>query len=127
PVEIYTRRLPHGRQPGATYFVTFHLADALPKAKQEELVSLRRNWEAKNPPPRDPRAWAEFARQTFQQVEQCMDSGHGACWLKLPEYSTALQDAILRFHNDRYEVGCFAIMSNHCHLVIRPYEAYDVE
>ena len=34
PVKIYTRNLPHWRQAGASYFVTFHLADALPAARK---------------------------------------------------------------------------------------------
>ena len=127
PIEIYTRRLPHWRQQGATYFVTFHFADALPKARLHELISLRRDWEAKNPPPRSSAAWAEFARQCFEKVENWMDAGHGACWLKRQEYATALHDAILRFHAQRYEIGCFTIMANHCHVVIRPYEGVDVE
>ena len=33
PVQIYYRHLPHWRQAGATYFVTFRLADALPQEK----------------------------------------------------------------------------------------------
>ncbi|MDH3718696.1 MAG: hypothetical protein OES79_11305, partial [Planctomycetota bacterium] len=32
-IEIYIRTLPHWRQKGATYFVTFNLSDALPTAK----------------------------------------------------------------------------------------------
>lgn len=31
PLTMYHRKLPHWRQDGATYFVTFHLADSLPK------------------------------------------------------------------------------------------------
>jgi putative transposase len=37
-VDIARRRLPHWRQEGATYFITFRLADSLPQ-------SLLRQWE----------------------------------------------------------------------------------
>ena len=36
-LRIYTRHLPHWRQDGATYFVTFRLADSLPEAKLIEI------------------------------------------------------------------------------------------
>ena len=41
---VYFRHLPHWRQEGATYFVTFRLIDALPKAKLHELRRLRAEW-----------------------------------------------------------------------------------
>jgi hypothetical protein len=53
PLDAYVRHLPHWRQPGATYFVTFRLADSLPKVKLDELAGLRREWERLNPPPWD--------------------------------------------------------------------------
>ena len=40
-VRIYTRHLPHWRQDGATYFVTFRLADSLPEAMLIEIRNLR--------------------------------------------------------------------------------------
>src|SRR5213080_653790 len=40
PITVYQRYLPHWRQDGATYFVTFRLADALPQSKLDELECL---------------------------------------------------------------------------------------
>ena len=45
PVTIYHRHLPHWRQDGATYFVTFRLADSLPQSKLDELATLKKEWE----------------------------------------------------------------------------------
>ena len=47
PIEIYTRRLPHWRQEGATYFVTYRLIDSLPQALLDELAQLKKEWERK--------------------------------------------------------------------------------
>lgn len=127
PVKIYTRNLPHWRQAGATYFVTFHLADALPAAKRNELVSMRREWESRNPPPRTETMWIEYAKSMFRKVEEWMDSGYGECWFLQPQYANELQRAILHFHQQRYEVGCFAIVANHCHLVMRPFDDCELE
>jgi hypothetical protein len=45
PVTIYVRHLPHWRQEGATYFVTFRLQDSLPQVKLDELEQWRLEWE----------------------------------------------------------------------------------
>lgn len=127
PIKIYIRNLPHWRQRGATYFVTFNLADALPKAKKQQLGSMRREWEHKHPPPRDEATWTEFAKTVFRQVEKWMDSGYGACWFKDADHAAELHRSILHFHSLRYEIGCFVIMANHCHLVIRPFDSFELE
>lgn len=127
PIEVYQRHLPHWRQAGATYFATFHLADALPAEKRRELVARRQEWERKHPPPCDGAAWTALARELFEETERCLDAGHGACWFARPEYAAELERAILHFQQQRYEVGCYAVMGNHCHLVIRPFESFSLE
>ena len=42
PLTMYHRNLPHWRQDGATYFVTYRLADSLPQCKVDELKELKR-------------------------------------------------------------------------------------
>src|SRR5262249_62338873 len=49
PVTVYQRHLPHWRQDGATYFVTFRLADSLPQSKLDELALLKEAWERQHP------------------------------------------------------------------------------
>lgn len=127
PVRIYTRNIPHWRQDGATYFVTFNLDDALPKPKKNEMAALRRDWELKYPPPRNEAAWTLWAKQSFKKVETWMDAGHGACWFNQTKYADELQRSILHFHGKRYEVGCLTLMANHCHLIIRPFDNVSLE
>ena len=40
--QVYRRNLPHRRQAGVTYFVTFHLADSLPAQKLATLEEQRK-------------------------------------------------------------------------------------
>lgn len=127
PVDLYYRHLPHWRQPGATYFVTFNLGDALPANKIAELAAIRREWEHRHPPPRDEATWTAFAKTVFAKAERWMDAGHGACWFRQPQYAAELQRAILHFHQQRYEIGCFVVMANHCHLVMRPFDGFSLE
>ena len=127
PVEIYTRNLPHWRQDGATYFVTFDLADALPASKRRLLKSMRHEWELRNPEPRDEETWTQYAKTAFRMVEKWMDAGYGKCWLRVESYAEELHRSLLHFHETRYVIGCFVIMRNHCHCVIRPFESWKLE
>ncbi|KAA1262313.1 Transposase IS200 like protein [Rubripirellula obstinata] len=127
PLKMYTRNLPHWRQDGATYFVTFNLADALPGPKKEELKSMRREWEHRNPPPRDEATWTQYAKSVFVKVEKWMDAGYGQCWFRRACYAKELWRSILHYHTQRYQVGCFTIMGNHCHLVMRPFAQIELE
>src|SRR5687768_108314 len=63
PVTFYTRHLPHWRQKGATYFVTFRLNDALAPKQLQELVELKRQWEVKNPGQKTEDLWEKYARE----------------------------------------------------------------
>jgi putative transposase len=49
PITVYQRHLPHWRQDGATYFVTFRLADSLPQSKLDELAAIKEAWERRHP------------------------------------------------------------------------------
>ena len=127
PLRIYSRNLPHWRQEGATYFVTFNLKDGIPVAKRKELQHERQLWEKANPPPRSDEVWTDWARRLFKITQSLLDEGHGSCWFRKPDYAAELHRAILHFHEERYHVGCFVIMANHCHLVIRPFPSIRLE
>ena len=48
-VTIYRGKLPHWRQEGVIYFVTFRLADSLPQAKLDWLRREKELWLRLNP------------------------------------------------------------------------------
>lgn len=88
---------------------------------------MRRDWEAANPLPRDEAAWTQWSKQSFAKVEKWMDQGHGECWFSQAKFALELRRSILHMHEHRYEVGRFVIMANHCHLVIRPFDSFELE
>ena len=49
PVANLTGNLPHWRQDNTTYFVTFRLADSLPRERLEQLQAEKEQW-LKAPP-----------------------------------------------------------------------------
>jgi len=115
--------LPHWIQKGATYAVTFRLADALPaqvladyeferrdialRARQQkrELTEVER---------------AELARLFSEKIEHYLDAGHGECWLRDERAARVMRDALLRFQGERYELAAWCIMPNHVHVIVTP-------
>ena len=127
PVRRYERHLPHWRQEGATYFVTFRLADALPQSKIELLKRMREEWERTHPLPRSDIDWEQWARTATNHVERWTDEGYGACWYRESHWAKELVDRLMHFQNSRHFTSCFVIMPNHCHAVIRPFIGHELE
>jgi REP element-mobilizing transposase RayT len=120
PVRVYHRHLPHWRQAGATYFVTFRLHDSLPQDKLRYLRDLKIEWERKNPPRRSPEAWESHARSIMEKVERWLDQGLGSCALRHPAAAALVAGALHHFDGSRYELDSYVIMPNHVHGIVRP-------
>jgi len=96
--------LPHRDEPGLTQFITFHLADAFPRALRSEWAALLE---------------IEDDRERRKQLEAYLDKGVGQCHLRRPEIG-ALVDATLRFHHGRwYDLLAWCVMPNHVHLLLK--------
>lgn len=104
------------RPPGATYFVTFRLSDALPPREEETLRTLRRSWRQEGLPP------AEVARRTAQAVETALDQGHGECILRDSRGVDCVQQVLLRQDSVLYRAFASVVMPNHVHLLVKPTE-----
>jgi putative transposase len=97
--------LPHFDSAETVQFLTFRLADSLPKSVVEALVMRPDGITATN--------------------EQ-LDRGLGACWLKEPAIAEAVEAALLHFDGDRYRVISWCIMPNHVHVIIEPLDGHGV-
>jgi REP element-mobilizing transposase RayT len=120
PVTMYVRHLPHWRQEGATYFVTFRLNDSLPQASLAELKQMRREWERQHPPPHTDDELSQLTHETMRRVEQWLDQGAGSCCLKDRALAKLVVDAMHHFDGQRYELGSYVVMPNHVHGIVRP-------
>ncbi len=127
PITVYHRHLPHWRQAGATYFDTFRLGDSLPQSKLQFFKRLRAEWERTHPPPRNDEAWKAYAREVTNTAERWLDEGYGDCHVSERRWRDDLRDRLHRFNEQRYFLSCWAIMPNHCHVVIRPFEDHALE
>ncbi|MCL4871964.1 MAG: Eco57I restriction-modification methylase domain-containing protein [Anaerolineae bacterium] len=127
PVDIYERNLPHWRQEGVTYFVTFRLADAIPQEKLQQLHEEREAWLKKHKEPHTPAQKAEYHRLFSQRVEEWLDAGMGSCLLADPENGRIVAEALLFFDGKRYRLGVWVVMPNHVHLLVTPLAGYKLE
>ncbi len=121
---IHTRGyLPHVKREGASYFVTFRLADSLPKEvlleyERERAERLRRlddcarRGAARNDCPED------IARDFRRRVERYLDRGAGACHLRQPDIAELVASAVQHFHQSRYLLGEWVVMPNHVHAIV---------
>jgi REP element-mobilizing transposase RayT len=112
--------LPHVKKPGSTYFVTFRLADSLPR---EVIVRLRAKSDAaaRKPATNDISA-AEIKRTAerdyFRDFEEALDSARGECWLRRAEIATLVADTLRHFDGVRYWLDAWVVMPNHVHAVL---------
>jgi REP element-mobilizing transposase RayT len=126
PASIYSRALPHWQQEGATYFATFRLSDSLPqnvyKHWQEERE--RAMHEAKQAATDSEQEKAELlekvAEEYAEKLERHLDQGIGECWMRKPEVSQIVENALRHFDGDRYLLGSYVVMPNHVHVLVRP-------
>ena len=126
-VIISRNNLPHWRQEGATYFITFRLADALPQSALREFEIERQNFRSKIEREKLEgeslrKAIETFAKQYGQRFDEYLDRGIGSCILKDPANSKIVADSLRHYDGDRYQLYSAVVMPNHCHLLVRPFD-----
>ena len=141
PVYFYHRDLPHLRQEGATYFVTFRLADSIPESKLRQWQRERDMWYRLQGLTKDlsKDQWREkyeaippavkegFERRTARQLFVELDACHGSCLLKNLQLAATVEDALKFFDGKRYRCGDYCIMPNHVHWLLLPLPGHDLE
>ena len=125
PTAHLSGNLPHWRQNGCMYFVTFRLADSLPVGKLKELQTEKEAWLQQHPQPvkgsGEYSAWQDEYGRLFQdRVDEWLDAGHGGCILGDSNVRKTVEDAFLHFDGDRYRIDSFVVMPNHVHVLVAP-------
>jgi carbamoylphosphate synthase large subunit/REP element-mobilizing transposase RayT len=114
------RNLPHWEQEGATYFVTFRLADAVPAELAAQWREELQAWRKFHPPPWDAKTAYEYQQRFLEGREGWLDQGHGSCVLRNPNLASIVVDALRHFDGQRYHLDAFVVMPNHVHLLVQP-------
>jgi putative transposase len=97
--------LPHFDSAETVQFVTFRLADSLPRAVAEALAKLSDN---------------------LAETDQNLDGGLGSCWLKEPPIAQLVEDAIMHFDGERYHLLAWCVMPNHVHVVVESADGHSL-
>ena len=129
PCRLYRRRLPHWRQPGASYFCTYRLVDSLPQWRLDELKRLREEWTRKHLNSENAKSLQDLDELIYQRIEYWLDQGMGSCVLGKDQASLSIHRSMQHFHSTRYELGASVVMPNHVHCIVRPFESpsYELE
>ncbi len=114
-------RLPHWDVDGGLYFITFRLADSLPRSvfesikRERECVISREERNGGTLAQADRR---RIAKYFSDKVEAFLDSGAGSCVLARPDCAEIVANALHYFDGERYHLHAWCIMPNHVHVVV---------
>ncbi len=135
-LRIHTRNLPHWRQDGVTYFVTFRQADSIPRSVWEQMTREVQAWnERVNDHINEHGSlseslaleWEAFQRRQWIHAEKIADQRQGSCLLADPDVRQIVTDALMFFEGERQTMHALVVMPNHVHLLVTPAPGWALE
>lgn len=99
--------LPHCDTPDLLQAITFRLADSLPASVLDRLLQE-----------------AGSDVEKLGRIENLLDAGHGACWLKQPAVADIFEGALLYGDGQYYRLLAWCVMPNHVHVLVETRESY---
>jgi REP element-mobilizing transposase RayT len=120
-VHIRHRRLPHWEKDGGLYFITFRLADSLPRSVLEKIADRQRILAAAkklgaNLSPAQQELIAKFSPA---RLEEYFDRGAGCCAFSDSRVAELIASALRFWDVERYRLLAWCVMPNHVHVVCR--------
>ncbi len=115
--------LPLWEAEGATYSITFRLADSLPQTVLDSNVRERQgilDTAAQLKRPLTAQENIRLAELFSEKIETALDQGIGECHLRHPQIGQLVFNAIKHFHPARYELFTWCVMPNHVHALLPP-------
>ena len=114
--------LPHWRQAGMIYYVTFRTADSIPLERLKQWKVERDAWLSRHPAPRSRDQVREYHRLFTQRWHEWLDEAHGECVLKEPALRNHVESTLRHLDGDAkgYSLDEFVIMPNHVHVLVSP-------
>jgi REP element-mobilizing transposase RayT len=99
--------IPHLNGWGEHQSITLRLYDALPRS----VAMLLQAKALELPEP-------EQVEAAHDEAQQWLDAGYGSCILKEAQVATVVENALLHFHRERYQVMEWCVMPNHLHALL---------
>ena len=109
-------RLPHWEVTDGRYFVTIHLAGAIPQEGEDRIRELAQGYEllARN----DDDCRLQLQRRIYAEMECWLDRAESVSHLREPPVAQMVVEAISFRHNRTWNVLEYVVMPNHVHLFI---------
>jgi putative transposase len=126
-IRFTANRLPHWQQEGAVYFVTFRLADAVPRRLRTQWESERKAWLRVHPEPWTAETECEYHVRFSGAMERWLDAGHGSCVLRRHDCAAFVAEALRHFDGERVVQLAWIVMPNHVHTVFVQNAAWPLE
>jgi REP-associated tyrosine transposase len=126
-IRYTANRLPHWQQEGAVYFVTFRLADAVPRALRTQWESEREVWLRIHPEPWNAEIDREYHERFSGAIERWLDAGHGSCILRRQDCGSIVAEALRHFDRERLALISSIVMPNHVHAVFVQHPSWPLE
>lgn len=125
----YGAYLPHLTRRGATYSVTFRLADSLPKYVLEELKEERARLLQRTKLgtlPLTERSKYRLEYLFSDKIENYLSTASGKCWLRNSSIARLITDNLKHFDGKRYHLIAWCIMPNYVHVMLEPLSNYEL-
>jgi putative transposase len=121
---FYRRNLPHVQPPGAVLFVTYRLADSLPRHLIQELLDERETAEKRIAalPKAEQKAERYLVhKRLFAKWDRYLDqAASGPLWLRETAVAQIVVNSLHHLDGKQYDLDCFCVMSNHAHTMFQP-------
>jgi REP-associated tyrosine transposase len=126
------RHRPHIHPPGANVFVTYRLAGSIPKATLQH-YRAKKAWladQVRRVSSRSEACDSEDLKERLQRFERewtikfeatLHKAETGPIWTKDERVADAVAETLHRRDGDAYRLDCFSVMSNHVHVVFKPF------
>jgi REP element-mobilizing transposase RayT len=122
--DYYRRKLPHWHPKGQMFFITFRLANSLPRhiiqALKEEREHERQRVLSAFHGAQQKDELYKLDKKVFGQydkwLDQCMEESPR--WLAEEQVASIVAGELYALNGKRYRMVAFCIMPNHCHIVI---------
>lgn len=114
-------RLPHWEKEAGIYFVTYRLSDALPRSVLDMMKEGQRVLEAAKASGLKllPEQKVLLRQYSPKKIEEYLDKGRGACWLRNPKIAKLVVDTLHFSNGIRYRLIAWCVMPNHVHVIFR--------
>ena len=128
---FHRRNLPHVAHDSSLVFVTFRLADSLPRELLDKFACDYKAWLSHAPDGRTSEEEQEYSRSEFRRLNEYLDEGHGSCLFKDPHLRKVVESSLEFFNENgdgqgRYVLHSYVVMPNHVHVLFELKDAADL-